>query len=304
MTSPRYVAETLSDLPPPAFVEQLSWQAISGQMQDEMQGLSGNAYYFLPSDPAVKALDIAADHEVKVRQRINEVGLAGLIAHARSADLDHLGATFYNTRRLIVDDTDPQNIIAETDDAYRRRIELSMEAQNTAGAEGSYEYHALSASGLVKDARAYSPAPAEAVLYILSQEDSSGIPSTALLQAVESYVSAKLLRPAGDRLTVQAAQIVRYSLTATFYFYHGTVQTEALTAAEAGFAAYRTKAEHIGHGATESGIHQALHQPGVYRVDLYPTVNGVAVEWPIGTGEFEVAICDSVLVRVGGVNDV
>lgn len=301
MTSPRYVAETLADLPAPAFVEVLSWQTISGQMQSEIQALSGNAYYWLPSDPAVKALDIAADHEVKVRQRINEVGLAGMIAHARASDLDHLGATFYNTRRLIVDDTDPKNIITETDTAYRRRIELSMEAQNTAGAEGSYEYHALSSSGLVKDARAYSPAPADAVLYILSQEDSSGIPSPALLQAVETYVSAKLLRPAGDRLTVQAAEIVRYSLTATFYFYHGTVQSAALAAAEAGFTAYRTKAEHIGHGATESGVHQALHQPGVYRVDLQPTINGIAVNWPIADGEFQVAICDSHTFSVGGV---
>lgn len=301
MTSPRYVAETLADLPPPAFVEVLSWQAISGKMQDEMQQLSDNAYYWLPSDPAVKALDIAADHEVKVRQRINEVGLSGMIAHARGADLDHLGATFYQTRRMIIDDTDLKAIITENDDAYRRRIELSMEAQNTAGAEGSYEYHALSATGLVKDARAYSPAPAEAVLYILSQEDSSGIPSAALLETVYNYVSAKLLRPAGDRLTVLPAQIVRYSLTATFHFYHGTVQVEALAAAAAGFAAYRTKAEHIGHGATESGIHQSLHQPGVYRVDLYPTVNGEAVNWPIADGEFQVAICESHVFRVGSV---
>ena len=301
MSNYRYVAETLTDLPAPAFVETLSWQTISGQMQDEMQTLSGNAYYWLPSDPAVKALDIAADHEVKVRQRINEVGLSGMIAHARGADLDHLGATFYNTRRLIIDDTDPKNIITETDTAYRRRIELAMEAQNTAGSEGSYEYHALSASGLVKDARAYSPAPAEAVLYVLSQEDGSGMPSSALLDTVYNYVSAKLLRPAGDRLTVPAAEIVRYSLTATFYLYHGTVQSEALAAAETGFTAYRAKAEHIGHGATGSGVHQALHQPGVYRVDLVPTVNGVVVNWPIGDGEFQVAICESHAFSIGGV---
>ncbi len=301
--SPRYVADTLTDLPAPAFVELLSWQVISAQMQAALQSLSGNAYYLLPSDPAIKVLDIAADQEIKVRQRINEVGLVGMVAYARGADLDNLGETFWQTRRLVVNDSDPDNPILETDDAYRRRIELAPEAQNTAGAEGSYEYHALSASGKVRDARAYSPAPAEAVLYILSAEDNTGIPSAELLALVETYVNGKVRRPAGDRLSVQPAEIIRYNLIATIWLYHGTVQADALAAAEAAFAAYRKKAEHIGHGATESGVFQALHQPGVYRVVLEPSVNGVPVAWPIGAGEFQVAICANLEIRVGGDHD-
>lgn len=303
MTTPRYVASTLSDLPAPAFVQIPAWQAISAAMQVELDDISNGEYYLLPSDPAIKVLDIAADQAVKVLQRINEVGLAGMVAHARDADLDNIGATYFETYRLIVDNSDPDAPVHETDDAYRRRIELSPEAQNTAGAEGSYEFHALSASGLVKDARAHSPTPAHVVLYILSLEDGSAIPTQLLLDTVTAHVSGALVRPAGDVLSVQAAEVVRYHLTAILHCYHGTVQADALAAAETGFAAYRAKSEHIGHGVTESGVHQALHNPGVYRVELFPTVDGVAVGWPIGAGEFQAAICEQYEFRVGENND-
>ena len=299
MTEPRYLASNLIDLPAPAFVAVPSWQATSAAMLQALQNISADSYYLLPSDPAIKVLDIAADQHVKLLQRINEVGLVGMIAHARGADLDNLGATYFETYRLVVDDTDTQNVIHETDTAYRRRIELSPEAQNTAGAEGSYEFHALSASGLVKDARAYSPSPAHVVLYLLSLEDATAIPSPDLLDTVTTHVSGALVRPAGDVVTVEAAAVVRYALTAVLTCYHGTVESAALAAAELGFAAYRAKSEHIGHGVTESGAMQALHQPGVYRVELFPTVNDEPVVFPIGAGEFEAAICDNLTLTIG-----
>ena len=87
-----------------------------------------------------------------------------MLAFAEDADLDHIGAR-YNVERLVVDPGDasaipPVPATYEPNADFRRRIQLSFEALTTAGSTGSYIYHALSASGQVRDASATSPAPA------------------------------------------------------------------------------------------------------------------------------------------------
>lgn len=303
MTTGRYIASTLKDLPAPQFVENLSWSAISSAMQASLQTLADGEYYWLPSDPLVKLLDIAADAEVRVRQKINETGLATTAAWAKGADLDNRGATLYGTYRLLLDDSDPKNVVYEADEPYRERCELAFERLSNAGPEGAYEAFAREASALVRDARAYSPEPAVAQVFVLSTAE-SGVPDADLLLLVRDYLrnlqGTERGLPAGDRLDVLPAEIVPYVLHAVLYLYDGIGEAGVLAQAETNFAAYRVRAERIGHGATRSGIDQALHVPGVYKVDLTVMVNGVEVPLPVGDGEFQAAICLSHQFEVGG----
>ncbi len=153
----------LSQLPVPSVIEELDYEVIVAEQLDDL--VARYPSYDVPaeSDPAYKILEVAAYREMLVRQRVNEAAKAVMLAYARHGDLDNLGALF-NVGRLQVDPGDPEAVPPvlprhETDDDFRRRILLSLQGLSTAGPEGAYIYHALSAEGGVLDASATSPTP-------------------------------------------------------------------------------------------------------------------------------------------------
>jgi phage-related baseplate assembly protein len=97
----------------------------------------------VPSDPAFKILEVAAYREMLIRQRVNDAAKAVMLAYAQRGDLDQLGALLA-VERLILD---PGNLDAgipptmESDEDFRRRIQLSPEGFSVAGPEGAYVFH-------------------------------------------------------------------------------------------------------------------------------------------------------------------
>ncbi len=66
-----------------------------------------------------------------------------------------------NTKRLVITPaTDTTDAVMESDTSLRLRAQRAYDGLSVAGPSGAYEYFARSASGLVRDARAISPSPA------------------------------------------------------------------------------------------------------------------------------------------------
>src|SRR3546814_4822909 len=103
---------------------------------------------------------------------------------------------------------------------FRRRMVLAPEGYSVAGPEGAYIFHALSAHADVLDASATSPAPGEVLVSVLSRAG-SGVPSPELLATVATFVSDETRRPLTDFVTVQAAGIVDYSVSANLTTFSG-----------------------------------------------------------------------------------
>nr|BFE89963.1 hypothetical protein GCM10020185_04990 [Pseudomonas brassicacearum subsp. brassicacearum] len=106
--------------------------------------------------------------------------------------------------------------VLESYDALRERVQLRYEGLTTAGPRNSYILHARNASGLVADATAESPAPAEVVVTVLSLEG-DGTASPELLAEVDTHLNDEDRRPVADRLTVQGAEILPYRVDAVVY---------------------------------------------------------------------------------------
>lgn len=290
----------LSQLPPPDVVETVDFETIAAAMMADLQVRYPEFSALVESDPAYKILEIAAYRETLIRQRVNEAGRAVMLAYATGADLEHLAALF-GVSRLVIDEGDAEAIppvppTYEPDADLRRRVQLSLEGFSTAGPRGAYIFHALSASGDVLDANATSPDPGEVLVSVLSRTG-DGTAGAGLIDAVEAALNDEDVRPLCDVVTVQSADVVDYTVSATLYFYRGPDPATVIAAAQAAAEAFVADNHRLGRDIALSGVYAALHQPGVARVTLAaPTAN-------IAITAHQAPYCTGITLTNGGVID-
>ncbi|MEG1114356.1 MAG: baseplate J/gp47 family protein, partial [Janthinobacterium sp.] len=207
----------LTQLPAPSVVEVLDFETILTSRKAHLISLLPEAEHAavtalleLESEPATKLLEENSYQETILRNRVNEAGKAVMLAFALDGDLDQLGANV-NVARLVITPADPNALppvaaVMEDNDAYRLRIQEAPAGLSVAGPKASYEFHAGSSDGRVKDASATSPAPASVTVTVLSN-DASGIASAELLAAVARALNAEEVRPLGERPTGAAGQV-------------------------------------------------------------------------------------------------
>lgn len=268
----------LSQLPAPDVVEELDYEAILNDRKatlislfptDEQEALARTLA--LESEPLTKFLQENAYREVMWRSRVNEAARAVMLAYAAGKDLDVMAANS-NTARLVVSPADDRTIpptpaVMESDKDLRLRAQQAFEGLSVAGPEGAYEYHGRSADGRVADISVISPNPAYITISVLSREG-DGRASDELIAIVDKALNAEDVRPVGDRVTVQSAEIVPYQINATLYFYPGPESEPIRQAAEQQLKAYINAQRRLGRDIRQSAIYAALHVEGVQRVEL------------------------------------
>lgn len=273
----QFTAINLAQVAPPDVIEPLDFEQILAAMLADLLERAPELDAQVESEPFMKVLEVCAYRELQLRARINDAARAVMLPYSTGTDLDNLGALF-GVERLLLSPAVPTAIppiaaVYESDSDFRYRIQLSLEGLSTAGPEGAYIFHALSADGQVLDASAISPTPGEVLITVLSRQG-SGVPDATLLATVLAKLSDESVRPLTDYVQVQAATIAPYQVTATLYFYAGPDREVIMANARAALEAYTAGQHRLGLDVTLSGIYAALHQPGVQRVDLAsPTAN-------------------------------
>ena len=268
----------LTQLPAPSVVEVLDFEAILAMRKAHLVSLlpeaeraAVTALLELESEPATKLLEENAYQETILRNRVNEAGKAVMLAFALDGDLDQLGANV-NVARLVITPANPNALppvaaVMEDNDAYRLRIQEAPDGLSVAGPKASYEFHARSSDGRVKDASATSPAPASVTVTVLANND-TGIADAALLATVARALNAEEVRPLGDRLTVQAAQVIDYQIEATLFIGVGPEVPILLDAARANAVRVSQPRRPLGHSIYRSACSAAVHVEGVRKVVL------------------------------------
>lgn len=223
----RFIASDLSRLPPPAAIEELDYEAVLADLKAyvtarwaELRAVRPDLPELdvleLETDPIVIILEVAAYRETLLRGLVNDKARAVMLALAVETDLDHLGAAVL-TPRLTVDPGNADTgaaAVMEDDGPYRRRIQLALDAWSTAGAQGAYEYWALSTAPTIKDAAALNPAPGRVDVVLLSTEG-DGTASDDQINAVYDALSPKTRRPLTDDVRVRSATIVEQDVVLT-----------------------------------------------------------------------------------------
>ncbi len=288
----------LSQLPAPQVLEDLDYESVyQADLETFRDFMGGNWDAVLESDPVTKLLEVGAYRKVLNRARINDAAKALLLAYASGSDLDQLAANV-SLQRLVIQAEDLQAVppvpaVLEADDALRERVQLVYEGLTTAGPRNSYILHARNASGLVADATAESPAPAEVVVTVLGLEG-DGVAPPELLETVREYLNDDDVRPVADRVTVQSAEILPYRIDAAVYMAGTGPENEALLAeCERRLAAWINPRRRLGLEVSRSGVDAQLHISGVSRVEL--------ADWSdIRPTKAQAAWCEGFTVTRGG----
>lgn len=279
----------LTKLPPPNVVEPLDFETILATLKADVIALAPEVEQkiALESEPITKLIEVFAYRELLLRARINDAARSVMLAYATGSDLEHLASLLGVAR-----------IADESDDRLRQRTQLSLEGFSTAGPAFSYVYHALSAATDVKDIYVDSPRPGDVRVVVLANPSSTspnGVPSAALLNTVSAALNADDVRPLCDNVQVEAAGVVFYSVSASLVCLPGPDTSTVLAAAMAAIQSYTAEQFRLGFDISISGLHAALHQPGVVRVDLQSPSSNIVI------APDQAAHCTAISVTLSGV---
>jgi phage-related baseplate assembly protein len=292
-----FVPIDLSQLPAPQIVEQIDYEVILAERKAYAVSLwpaaeqaQIAARLALASEPLTKLLEENAYRETLWRQRVNEGVVANMLALAQGSDLENLAAN-YNVRRMVVQEADPTAVppipqVLESYDSLRERAQMAWEGLSTAGPRNSYIFHARAADGRVADATAESPSPAVVVVTVQSLLG-DGSADAKLIHIVDRYLSDDDRRPVADRLTVQSAVIIPYTVTARLFLKTSGPEAELiLAAAEQRLLAFVHQRRRLEMSVARSAIHAALHVEGVRKVELegWTDIRATPYQAPYCTG--------------------
>jgi len=293
-----FTSVDLSRLPAPTVVEVVDFETILAAMLADLQARDPNFTALVESDPAYKILEVCAYREMLIRERVNTAAQAVMLAYARGADLDQLGALLGTARHTLDPGNSDEGVAPtmESDEDFRRRIQLAPDGFSVAGPEGAYVFHALSANADVLDASATSPSPGEVVVPILSRTG-NGTASPALLDHVDQALASDDVRPMTDHVTVQSAEIVPYNVMATVFTFAGPDSSVVLSEANTRLSRYIEESHWLGRDVPLSGLYAALHVDGVQRVELTEPLVDVVI------GRTQASHCTGVTITYGGVDE-
>lgn len=232
-------------------------------------------------------------HERKYNARIKQM----LAWWAEGTNLDARAADMGLARR-VVDEGDPaafppvQAELEDDDDLrlryflaphapaagsrlqYRReamtlgeRAAVTVEAPSAGTLVVTYVFADDGYAAQVKDANGRQSAPGAVTVTVLGREG-DGTPSAELLAAVQEHFARDDVRPETDLVTVQAAEIVDYQISAVIYIGQGPDAKLAKAAAESALAAYAAARHALGAYVDPSRIAYELHAAGAERLEL------------------------------------
>lgn len=298
----------LSQLPFPGVVETIDFETIFATRKAGLIALfpaedqaEVEATLELESEPLTIAVQEMAYREIVWRQRVNDAARAVMLAYAVDGDLDNLVANM-NVSRLTITPEDttaipPVAAVMESNSALRERAQQAWEGLSVAGPMNAYIFHARSADGRVADASAISPAPVEVVVTVLGI-DGNGEVGEDVLSVVRTALNAEDVRPLGDRLTVNSAEIIDYAVDATLYLASAGPEAEPIIAAAAArLNAYKSAQRRLGRDINRSAIIAALHVEGIERVDLRLPAADLALD------RTQAGHCTGITLVNGGVSE-
>lgn len=314
----RFAALDLTTLPEMSSVVALDFDAILDARLQELEAQLTEVFD-VPKVAEVMALarniaaspmrylnEAAAARELYLSNQINTAIRSVFLSTARGGDLDQIGANRGVVRKVLSDEDNP---VMESDEAFRARIQLVIEAWSPHGTEGSYVYWALDADDRVVDVAVYGPnhgldppvPNAEAHMVILSSE-ADGAAGQELIDAVFDNCIPDKRRPVADKLSVVSAQPVPYAIEAVLHVTTPEAASAVQAAAQAAAQAFVDGRIRIGRKLYRTSIAAALNVQGVVDVELISPAADIAI------GPFEAPHCADITLTLqsitGGWRDV
>ena len=154
-----------------------------------------------------------------------------------------------------------------TDDEYYELMMASLEAYSTAGAVGSYEYHAKLVNSEISSVVVTSPSACEVRIFALMED---GTPASSEIKAeILAACNAENVRPLTDHVLVDDPAAETYNIDLTYWLPSGgdaSAIADAITAAVDDYAAWQ--GSKLGRNINPSKLMSLVMQAGAARVEI------------------------------------
>lgn len=278
----RFDAIDLARLPAPDVLQVVDFEAELSVLLDAFRTRYPEFSAALESEPVLKLAEAVCYRTTLKVAGFNDGARSLLLAHASGTTLEHIAAAMGTARQD-----------GESDDSLRARAQLAWEALSTAGPEGAYVYHALSADPRVRDVSVTSPVPGTVTVTLLAAEGDGSAPAD-LVAAVQAYLSAEERRPLTDTVIVQSAEVLPYAVAAVLTIADGPDPEVVRATAADRLAETVADAHRLGGTVAQAVLYAALVVEGVVDVDLVSPTEAIAAE------AHQAPWCTSASVTVGG----
>lgn len=168
----------------------------------------------------------------------------------------------------------------ESDEHFRKRILISLADKSTAGSEESYKSYTYKADSKIEDVSVFSVACGEVMVYVYAPNSDE-----YTLQRVHASLNAKDVRPLTDKLIVDFAKEITYTINATLKIFENSdtaqIYMNAIESLDRGLESIKK----IGADVTMSELNDFLRVAGVKEVIFHSPASRLNI------GRDEIAIC-------------
>ncbi|WP_378952070.1 baseplate J/gp47 family protein [Mesorhizobium sp. ANAO-SY3R2] len=258
----------MADLPKPAIIEELVYEALLDLRVDKTQELfaaKGIDYDVgnLETDPVKIQIEENAYREVLVRRRINDAVLANILAFAIDVALDHL-AGFYDVVRMP----------GEKDDRLRQRVRLAIQGRSTGGTEPRYRGIAMAVDLRVRDTSIYTIGRSPIIYAAVFSTDNNGVADPDLIARVAAALNDPEKRMVNDTIVVEPAARIVVNPTADVWLLPDA-NADVLTKIGPAVKAAWQEIMALGRDLPNAWLTAMMMIPGVQRVEV-PTPDTIA----------------------------
>lgn len=212
-------------------------------------------------DPIKIIMEAATSFEINALSRINAFGEATTLAFGWGPNLDAI-ATRY-----------PGGVPrqpGESDTRYRRRIWLSPNSLSSAGAQGTFEFWALTALAGARDVSEHIMRPSlrdpPTVVITVLMEGPDPIPSENDRFAVYAKLSEVMIKPMTDAISVVAPIVIDTAYDVDVWLYPAAPLEETMAAINAALAQRAADTYYLGEDQTRAGIVRVAKLAGVQNI--------------------------------------
>lgn len=257
----------------PKAVEEFSFLEIKNRKVSRLKELVPDiSSQLVNSDPAVALLEVSSYSEGLLRNRVNNGILSVTVQFATGTDLDNL-ANFYGIERKLIKEEDTSTspiteAIWESDEDLRNRTLEAPKGFSVAGPRSSYIYYGKLADNKVKDISATSPSAGKVDITVLSYEE-DGTANSDLIKKVKDKLNEDDIRPLGDLVNVQSAEIIKFEVNVELEFNSSPNIPIIIETVKNNIQEFVTEHHKLGRTLGVSGIYAACHSVlGVERAIL------------------------------------
>lgn len=271
-----------SRLPPPTVIEEIDFEKLlqiyQTQVTDRLPVLK--PAMALEQSPSNVILQAEAYGEMMVRARINAAARAVMLPFAVGADLDVLAAFYEEARDPVVANPRPYTTNPEdweSDERFRTKVQLSLEAFSTAGAPAAYVYHAMKADVTIRHASALRLDRQGTVKVTVMSGGSDPTPSAAQIAAVVERLHLPHIKPLTAVVRVAPPLVHRTAIRGEITLYPGPDQALVLSDIRGNLTKVRNRISKLGRDLTRAQLTAAINVEGVQNLRLdEPLVDQIA----------------------------